>query len=279
LLNIFIYEDSGNYECILFEYLKQFIFNYGQVGEMARTSMKYLFVHPFKIFSDYIIFTQFPEQLVDNLCMLFNELPMDLSEINENNKYIYQFTTLFSLIENIIICCSMHSIRNEIMSNLNERFLKKIFINKYIKCYRTSENLEIVSIYLYYMLSKIQCIDFSSCFVTFMFDNFKFLKNDISDKETNLFNLIMDHIISNERNTSLATVNMLIISCLLKQHYRYSIYYLIPNIRAKVNSDNSQNLSIENDSNIDNLTNFNPNSEVAITNNVSLLFLLLDYIY
>ena len=246
---------------------------------MARTSMKYLFVHPFKIFSDYIIFTQFPEQLVDNLCMLFNELPMDLSEINENNKYIYQFTTLFSLIENIIICCSMHSIRNEIMSNLNERFLKKIFINKYIKCYRTSENLEIVSIYLYYMLSKIQCIDFSSCFVTFMFDNFKFLKNDISDKETNLFNLIMDHIISNERNTSLATVNMLIISCLLKQHYRYSIYYLIPNIRAKVNSDNSQNLSIENDSNIDNLTNFNPNSEVAITNNVSLLFLLLDYIY
>ncbi|KAG4099243.1 hypothetical protein H8356DRAFT_1290882 [Neocallimastix lanati (nom. inval.)] len=257
ILNIFIYEDGDYYECILFEYLKQFIFSHGKTGEMARTSMKYLFEHPFEVFSNYIIFTKFPEQLVDNLCMIFNELPLKLDEINQNNKSINQFTTLFSLIENIIMCCSMQAIRNSIMFNINDKFLKLI-INKYKEFYNTSENLEAISIYLYYMLSKIHCIDFSSCFVSFIFEKFKF---DLFDKETNLFNLIMDNIMTNERNTSLATVNMLIISCLLKQHYRYTISYLIPNIRTRVN--NSKNS--ENESYSDSITFINSNSEETLS--------------
>jgi hypothetical protein len=108
------------------------------------------------------------------------------------------------------------------------------------------------------MLSKIHCIDFSSCFVSFIFEKFKF---DLFDKETNLFNLIMDNIMTNERNTSLATVNMLIISCLLKQHYRYTISYLIPNIRTRVN--NSKNS--ENESYSDSITFINSNSEETLS--------------
>jgi len=151
------------------------------------------------------------------------------------------------------------------MANLNEKFLKKIFINKYIKCYRTLENLEGISTYLYFMLSKIQCIDFSSCFVSFMFDKFKFIKNNISDKETNLFNLIMDHIMVNDRNTSLSTINMLIISCLLKQHYRYAVSYLIPNIRTKINPDHMLVSTIEDGTNAESFTINNSNSEEIIT--------------
>jgi len=211
---------------------------------MARTAMKYLFVHPFEIFSNYINFIHFPEQLIDNLSMIFNELPMNFNEVDDNNKSIYQFKTLFSLTESIIMDCSIQAIRNSIMFNLRERFLKKTFINKYIKYYKSPEALEIISTFLYYMLSKTVCIDFSSCFVSFIFESFEFVKKMDMDndemKETNLFNLIMDSIMKNKRNTSLATVNMLIISCMLKQHYRYTISYLIPNIRTKINQHENQ---------------------------------------
>ncbi|OUM65207.1 hypothetical protein PIROE2DRAFT_7841 [Piromyces sp. E2] len=212
---------------------------------MARTAMKYLFVHPFEIFSNYINFIHFPEQLIDNLSIVFNELPIDINEVDSNNLYIYQFKTLFSLTESIIMDCSMQSIRNSIMFYLKERFLKKIFINKYIKYYKNSETLEVISTYLYYMLSKTVCIDFSSCFVSFIFEPFEFVNKKDSQgekiKETNLFNLIMDNIMKNKRNSSLSTVNMLIISCMLKQHYRYTISYLIPNIRTKINQHENQN--------------------------------------
>jgi len=251
LLNIFIFESSEYYECILFEYLKQFIYNHGQTGEMARTAMKYLFVHPYEIFSNYINFIHFPEQLIDNLSMIFNELPMNINDIDGTNEHIHQFKTLFSLTESIIMDCSMQSIRNSIMYNLKERFLKKTFINKYIKNYKSPEFLEVISTFLYYMLSKTVCIDFSSCFISFIFEPFEFVKKrDIDNeeiKETNLFNLIMDNIMKNKRNTSFATVNMLIISCMLKQHYRYTISYLIPNIRTKINHHEIKDYEKESD--------------------------------
>jgi len=157
--------------------------------------------------------------------------------------------------------CSMQNIRDSIMFDLREKFLKKIFMNKYIECYKSSENLDVISSYFYYMLSKIICIDFSSCFVSFIFQSFTFVNKDKStsqeERSTNLFKLIMDNIMSHERNTSLATINMLIITCLLKQHYRYTISYLIPNIRTKINSDKNDLDNMKNNDNINKLQSIN----------------------
>ncbi|ORX61006.1 hypothetical protein BCR36DRAFT_315125, partial [Piromyces finnis] len=239
LLNIFINEGDNYYECILFEYLKKFIFNFGQTGEMAITAMKYLFVHPLEIFLNYINFIKFPEQLVYDLVKAFNNLPLNINEIDDKNIYIYRFKTIFSIIESIIMDCSIQSIRNSIMFNFKKKFLQQTFIRKYIKNYESSKALEVISTYLYYMLSKIVCIDFSSCFISFIFEPFEFSNDDNAGdrniKETNLFNLIIDNIMNNKRDSSLAAINMLIISCMLKQHYRYTISYLIPNIRTKIN--------------------------------------------
>jgi len=135
--------------------------------------------------------------------MIFNELPINLDEV-DNNHFIYQFKILFHLTESIIMDCSMENIRNAIMYNLKERFLKKIFMKKYIENYNSQESLEIISTYLYYMLSNIVCIDFSSCFVSFIFEKFSFVKSIDSfeqEKEPFYFNIGQD--LEEEENNNL----------------------------------------------------------------------------